>query len=366
MLYRLEENKENDEDVNGVLFAPVIKEPTLHLAYPEHTGFSRQEWDDKIPTIEQFVKQNNIKLIILDGVGDPLSLDANQRGYSYSVKQKLQTLKHICKTVIFTSDWSYYYKDDPEIRFFCRAFWNPSLKNFHEFYVYADTVYDTSLEKTRPLMCLNRNLEWHRIYLLYLLHNKSWFNSIDYSFINVLGDRLKPKDSDLDKPPFTKQEIQTLRSINLPIHLANEKTWDIRVSYIEGGTSIDLPVYEHCAINLVTETNVLDNIGRMHSEKTAKCIMAYQIPIIIANRGANQWMEDVGLDMFSDYIPWKHWDSIEDHKLRIQNIAEFVDKIMQSPEQILQKHREFHPRLIANKQRFHSQEFADLLIKQLY
>ena len=359
--------KERSEDINARLFAQTVKEPTLHLGYPELIGYSRTEWDQKVPQIQQFVQNHNITCIILDGVGDPLTLEENQKGYGYSLLEQQAILTPICKTLIYTSDWSYYYKNDPDIRFFCRAFWNPSLKNFHEYYDYADTVYDTQLEKTRPLMCLNRNLEWHRIYLLFLLHDKPWFKDIDYSFINELGDRLrKPKPVDIDKPAFTNDEIQALESIKLPINLPGEKPWTIKANYIDGGTSIDLPVYTHNAINLVTETNVLDHMGRMHSEKTAKCIMAYQIPIIISNRGANQWMEDIGLDMFSDYIPWQSWDTIQDEKHRIKAIVEFVDHIMQSPDSILKKHKEFYPRLIANKKRFHSQEFADLMIKQLY
>jgi len=125
-------------------------------------------------------------------------------------------------------------------------------------------------------------------------------------------------------------------------------------------------VFQENAINLITETSVLDVVGVCLTEKTAKAIMAYQIPIVVANPGASQWLEDVGIDMFSDYVPWEQWDTIKNPKLRLSTIAEFVNDIMQSPQAILEKHKSYYSRLRANKKRFHSQEFGDLLIKQLH
>jgi len=57
--------------------------------------------------------------------------------------------------------------------------------------------------------------------------------------------------------------------------------------------------------------------------------------------------------MFSDYIPWKTWDSITDQKVKINKIVEFLDQIMSTPNDILIVHRSFHARLRSNKQYFH-------------
>jgi hypothetical protein len=103
----------------------------------------------------------------------------------------------------------------------------------------------------------------------------------------------------------------------------------------------------------------------MLTEKSCKPFMAYQIPIIVGAVGANQFFEDIGLDMFADYIPWKTWDHVPDHKLRIRMIVEFVDTLLADPEAILITHHDFQDRLIKNKQYFHSPEFQNLLLAQI-
>jgi hypothetical protein len=93
--------------------------------------------------------------------------------------------------------------------------------------------------------------------------------------------------------------------------------------------------------------------------------MAYQIPILISNPGASQWLEDLGIDMFSDYIPWKQWDKILNPKDRVYKIVEHVNMLMQDIDAIMTAHHSFHTRLRLNKQRFHSQEFGNILLKQI-
>jgi hypothetical protein len=103
----------------------------------------------------------------------------------------------------------------------------------------------------------------------------------------------------------------------------------------------------------------------MLSEKTCKPFMAYQLPVIVGPVGASQFLEDLGLDMFPDYIPWKTWDSVPDHKLRIRMIVEFVNSILPNSEEIVSAHHSFKTRLIKNKQYFHSPEFENTLLRQI-
>ena len=354
------------DDGNSALFAEIIRTDFLHLTFRDLDGHSKSQWENFVGTIKKFITHNNIKMIVMDASGDPCNLDYNHKGYSYSLREVQQQLNKECKTIIVTDDWRYYYKPNIDIKFFSQGFYHQSQRNIHKYYDYSDTIYDTNIEKTRPLMCLNRNKEWHRIYLLYLLHKRPWFSKVDYTFILPLDKEYILSDSNLDKPQFTDEEIAYIEQIELPILLAHEKNKPIPVMFTQGASSIDNKVFRENAINLITETSVLDVVGVCLTEKTAKAIMAYQIPIVISNPGASQWLEDVGIDMFSDYIPWKQWDTIEDPKLRISTIAEFVNDIMQSPQSILEKHKSFYLRLQANKERFHSQEFGDLLIKQLH
>ena len=91
----------------------------------------------------------------------------------------------------------------------------------------------------------------------------------------------------------------------------------------------------------------------------------YQIPIVIGKPGINQYLEDLGMDMFKDYVPWQSWDDEHNPRHRLEKILQFVDNIMQDPANILHIHQQFRPRLIANRKYFHSAEFADCITKQL-
>jgi len=354
------------DDGNSALFSELISTDFLHLTFRDFTGHSKSQWDNFSGTIKKFITENRIQMIVIDASGDPCNLDYNHKGYSYSLREVQQQLSKECKTIIVTDDWRYYYKPNTNIKFFSQGFYHQSQRNLHKYYDYQDTVYDTNIEKTRPLMCLNRNKEWHRIYLLYLLHKYTWFNNVDYSFILPLTTELTASDKNLDKPQFTDEEIHSISQINLPILLEHEKNKSIPVMFTHGASSVANKVFQENAINLITETSVLDVVGVCLTEKTAKAIMAYQIPIVVANPGASKWLEDIGIDMFSDYVPWEQWDTIKNPKLRLSTIAEFVNDIMQSPQAILEKHKSYYSRLRANKKRFHSQEFGDLLIKQLH
>jgi hypothetical protein len=358
MIYTL---KPHDETSMQPLLLELFKTDILFLTFREIDGLNYDSWPVIRSKITQFVSENSIKLIIIDGTGDPCLLDNRMGGYCPSYIDMQSELKKISKSIIITEDFSYYYKPAEDILFFSYNLWIQSTRNIHKYYEYQDTVYDTDLEKTHPLMCLNRSLAWHRIYMLMLMYNKPWIDKADFSFILPMGDRLDNKI--VVSKYITEEEKEVIRLISTPISLDYEDPNDVIVMYSHGASSVNGLAYTRNAVNIVTETSLTD--GTVLTEKTAKAIMAYQIPILVTNPGANQFLEDIGIDMFSDYVPWHTWDHIEDHKLRMHKIVEFVDTIMQDTDAIMKKHTELHPRLIKNKERFHSDEFSNLLLKQV-
>jgi hypothetical protein len=341
----------------------------LHLTFRELDGISHESWKTLKEKISNYIIENNIKLILVDRTGDPCLLNNKDEGYAPNNLTIQQELNKICRCLIITDDFTYYYKPNKNIIFFPYNLWLQSTKNIHKYYSFKDTVYDTTIEKTRAIMCLNRNSEWHRLYLFSLLASKSWFNLIDYSFITLLGDRLNNEHN--IKKYLTDVEISVIRSYEylLPVRLDYEQNIHISkipIMYSSGASSVNNPVYSRNAINLVTETTLVNGIAL--TEKTAKAIMAYQIPILVAPVGSSQFLEDIGIDMFSDYIPWKSWDFIEDNKLRINLILEFLDSILSSStatQNIIAIHQIFHPRLIKNKEYFHSKKFENILLAQI-
>jgi len=142
-----------------------------------------------------------------------------------------------------------------------------------------------------------------------------------------------------------------------------EEGCSVQFGFNNGASNVNTPVYNRCAVNLITETSV-DEPNQV-TEKTTKAFSAYQIPIVVGKPGINQYLQDLGMDMFGDYVPWRSWDYEPDPRLRMEKILQFVDTIMQDTDAILNAHQQFHLRLVSNRNYFHSIEFADLITKQL-
>jgi hypothetical protein len=337
-------------------------------------------WQDHFELIKRFVTDNSIQVIVIHAGINPVKLD-EKYGWDHSqdchaptfleLQQQLSTL---ATTYILTGDFFYYNNPAPNIIFFPVFVWLNSARRMREFFAKPDstlsteranTVYDIDFEpKTKTLMCLNSNPVWHRIYLFSLLIGKPWIRSIGYSFrarVDYQSEiKFQDRLTDLAVTLFmSPEEIAVARhnADQLPITLAQDNTFDSNKSSVDGW------IYRSYAINLVTETSLTE--GVMFTEKTCKPFTAYQIPVLIAPPGSTQFLEDLGLDMFADYIPWRTWDSVADHKLRIRMIVQFVDSILANPDAILTTHQGFADRLIKNKLYFHSAEFQNILLKQI-
>jgi hypothetical protein len=331
-------------------------------------------WLQQLANVGSVVKQNNIQYILIDCTMNPEIID---RVYNSEVPtrwQCLQDLNKICRTYYITSDYTYYYNSDPWVRFFPAFLWTIGSQQVDEYFPNIqsrkyNTIYNTELTKIQSIMCLNRNLSWHRLYLFSLLAEQSWFDKISYSFLNKIEDRL---DAVCIKQFLTEPEREKIKSLDrlLPIAVESEAIIDkeiIPIMWFEGASSVAISEYKDHAINIVTETSLTEGI--ILTEKTCKPFLAYQIPVIVGPKGANQFLQDVGLDMFEDIVPWETWDCETDHKLKMQKIVAWLDQLLSNTnyeQHILDIHQQCHSRLIKNKQRFHSPEFLDVLSRQLH
>lgn len=327
------------------------------------------DWSPQLQHIEKFVANNHITTIVIHGAINPVNIDLSQNAQIPSLIEMQKQLSDLATTHLLTGDFYYYYNPTPGIVFFPTFLWLNSSKLMGTYFKErADTVYDIEFaEKIKTLMCLNANTSWHRIYLFSLLANKPWVNDVGYSFHARTGHSPKLSfESRLDEFGITQYMTQSERALArsyahlLPITLPEDSITDKRKS------SVHSWIYQSYAINLVTETSLSE--GVMLTEKISKTFTAYQIPILIAPPGSSQFLEDLGLDMFDDYIPWKTWDHLTDHKLRIKMIVEFLDSLLSSPtaeQDILLAHSNFKSRLIKNKEYFHSTEFQNLLLASI-
>jgi hypothetical protein len=191
---------------------------------------------------------------------------------------------------------------------------------------FGSTVFDAGGNKTKPIMCLNRNPAPHRVRLRQLLD------------------------------PVVHEMVYTMNCSGLPGDYVEPHDQKIRIDI-----SVGHPVYGQCAVNVVTET-VVDRPSL--SEKSCKPFVARQIPIIVGPRHANRFLSDLGLDMFEDLIPWKTWDDETDVETKLQLISNFVISWVQSGT-ILPSYRSVTNRVERNKQYFHSDEFRRTILKRM-
>jgi hypothetical protein len=339
----------------------------------EDFNLTHNEWKDRLIEIEAILKQHNIEKILINATMNPEIVNKIYNADYPSPQQFLTDLNKICKTYYITSDYTYHYTPNTQIKFFPAFLWTISTRQVDEYFLNSvgrqyNTVYDTEITKTKSIMSLNRNLTWHRMYLFSLLAEQPWFDKITYSFLNKIENRL---DVICVKEFLNAQESEKIQSLDhlLPIKIKSESNVQIDripIMWMDGASSVGAPEYKDHAINLVTETSLTEGI--VLTEKTCKPFMAYQIPIIVGPVGANKFLQDMDLDMFGDYVPWHTWDSETDHKLKMQKIVVFLDQLMSkdtAEQDILTAHKNFHSRLIYNKERFHSKEFQNLLTHQI-
>ena len=330
----------------------------LHVGYilRANNDLSNEKF---IELLQHNIKSCQIDLIILDCTGDPWDVYFEYRvGLSPVKLQKI--LCKFCRTIIVTEDWHYFYNPNPVIVFFPYNLWILSTQKIAQYYDNGKTVYEAQLTKTKPLMCLNRNLQWHRLFVLDKISKASWLPEVDFSFVLALGNKLQHPEV-IEK--LTDSERKHLAQLDLPIVLDYEEGCSVQFGFNNGASNVNTPVYNRCAVNLITETSV-DEPNQV-TEKTTKAFSAYQIPIVVGKPGINQYLQDLGMDMFGDYVPWRSWDYEPDPRLRMEKILQFVDTIMQDTDAILNAHQQFHLRLVSNRNYFHSIEFADLITKQL-
>lgn len=222
-------------------------------------------------------------------------------------------------TPTLTGNFEYFYNPQPGRVFFPVFVWMFSSRSNFWFSSYT---FDAHNKKTKGAMCLNNHTREHRTQL--------------YHCLQSVADRM----------------VYTIDNQGLPGEPVDQHRVDVSVAH---------PVYSECCVNVVTETVVdLPWI----SEKTCKPFVARQIPIIVGSLGVNRFLEDIGLDMFSDIVPWQSWDNEPDNTQRVEQIAEFVRHWV-NENSMLTVYQQVLDRVEKNKQYFHSERFRNIILNQM-
>jgi hypothetical protein len=297
-----------------VTAAPTSKSKMIKTLHNAHSRLYLNQWftEDTLIVTDDDVDSQRLKEYI-DDAADPVVVDLSMN--SCPLKYVPEFLRH---RSILTTEYQYWYDAPSNLHYFPFWLWMFSLRA--NFYNSGNWIYDASGRKNTEIMCLNRNARAHRFMLGLLLGE-----DIDKVLYTWGGGRL-PDDH---------------RNI-ADVGVANR-------------------AYNQCAVNLVTETEV--DVQSL-SEKTCKPFVARQIPIIVGPVHANQFLTDIGLDMFPDVVPWHLWDHEHDWLIRVNLVAKFVRHWIQSGT-ILQDYKTLIPRVEKNKTYFHSDQFRSTILKRM-
>lgn len=234
-----------------------------------------------------------------------------------------------------TNNFEFYYNHKPGVIFFPIFLWMYSLRSP----LWWDTFcFDQGVNKSQGLMCLNNRPRPHRTQVWAEFNRRAIIDQCVFSFTEPVY--------------YEKNQYSYL----YPLIIANEE-FDLTRNDVGVGHS----VYRDCAVNLITETAT--NVTYI-SEKTCKPFVACQIPVLLGSTGINQFLTDIGLDMFADVVPWSSWDSEPNENIRIIKIIDFVETWIQSGT-MLTDYRKLQSRVLANKQYFHSDQFRSILLQQM-
>ena len=300
---------------------------------------------DRFYTNRQYLTQWFLKDTLCVTDNDFENIDTtNQLAVQHSNPNRVLDITHnpwpdhglsIDLTPRLTNNFEFYYQASPGVIFFPIFLWMYSLRNS---LWWEPFCFDQGTDKTQTLMCLNNRPRPHRTQLWAEFNRRGIIDQCVFSFT-------EPVDHE-----------KNLYGYPYPLTLENEK-FDLLRNDVGVGHS----VYRHCAVNLVTET--VTDLAYV-SEKTCKPFIARQIPVLVGSARINQFLTDVGLDMFEDVVPWRSWDSETNHQVRINAIVDFVESWLRSGS-ILSDYQKLLPRIQCNKQYFHSERFRDVIMSQM-
>lgn len=282
-------------------------EPTLVIT---DVDINVEQPEDHLQTV---IQAHHCRNVIVD-------LSHNQNSY-HLIPEFLK--QYPALTAEFT-DW--YHPRSPHTHYFPLWMWCFSTRHHWLHQTFSSSLgLDADSNKTLPMMCLNRNPQPHRVEFRTLIA------PIESRIVYTFGDKTLPGES--------------VEGYGL----------------VPSDPGVGHPVYNQCAVNIVTES-VMDRLAL--SEKSIKPFAARQIPVLVAPRTTNQFYQDLGFDMFEDLVPWNRWDQEPNHSVRMQLISDFVCEWLDSGE-ILHQYHSVRDRIDRNKNHLHSETFRELCLRHM-
>lgn len=297
-------------------------------------------------TIQQLLKKDNFKLIILDV--------HEVHGYNH-----LDMLfKNFEKNVLFINNDLNLNKEAEKRNWKVKTektnflIWN-SVRGWKEMYN-EKTFSDKT--NTKLFLCKNKNIKLHRLYFLSYLKKHNLLNNFNYSNLDIHQWKNYEyyKDDRFDKDSFDYIE-DSIKDIifkgrkNTDYETSIKEMQDINITdsgYNFAGNII-VDDYLNTLINVVTESVYFDEMIHV-SEKSFKPFAFFQLPIFVASQNHVSYMRDYyKLDLFDDFIN-HDYDKEKDPAKRMEYIVKEIQRLNDIPNEVFNFIKNNKKRFISN------------------
>jgi hypothetical protein len=210
------------------------------------------------------------------------------------------------------------------------------------------TVFKTD-KKEKFFMCFNRGPKIHRLSLLAYLKKNNLFDYTNWSFIPIGGVSYIDDYSQIfenDEIGFYKDEINYLSNLKLKISdyevndLEFNEQNEIKIlnsKYIKALSPPDMPHnYENSYINIVTESQFLNNDVVHITEKSMKPFFYYQFPLILSTQHhVKSLKERYDFDFFDDVIDHSY-DNEPNQKIRFKMFTNEIKRLFDNRDNLIE------------------------------
>jgi hypothetical protein len=338
----------------------VLLDPILNIIQPINV--------DKSATLG-LISQHNITTTYIDTFDtsglDAFLIDESRHPYKQPGTKYFNKLKNKLPIAVLTG---YYNQSVPNwvyfSYYFLEANYGIKLENDTTYSKYHNNYSDS--KKTYKFSCLNRTPKEERIWFYSKLHQQSFFSQMLTSFYPSLGSSWVIDEHHVrDEFARVLQDEETadyfFKNIYHTLPHGDKDDLDaIRQNPNWFSRDIAHPAFKDTYVNIISEH--LYNECFL-SEKTVKPIAAEQLFLMAGPPGAIKHIEDMGFDVFRDYIDHDYYDHEPDWKLRLLKLLEVVGRL--NEQDIPAIYHATKLRRVANRNHIASNELRNLLFRPL-
>jgi hypothetical protein len=289
-------------------------------------------------------------------------------------KESIAKLKQYALTIVdlsaehwgdgtWTEDIIYNFLEDENIKFIVLSHYpenhqrRPQTYFSPHWYHVSRNVYTSvpesvnNINRTYKISCLSGTPRTHRIYNYLLFQKKPYLKD---SFVTIHPSSLSYKIRHDEIALDTDVAIEWNNTkVSLP-----EMDQKIIGSIWR---SLDGPTWTDSYVNLISETTIFDKV--FITEKTWKPIVCGQLFLLFGNPGSIAHLQDLGVDVFDDYIDHKYYDREPDWKIRIHKIHELLADLVK--QDLVKIYQQTQDRRLLNSQNFIDGKFDQQYFTQI-